>query len=440
MQTNTQNDLFYNKIIQDIGEGILTLGLDGRIGMLNPAGEAILGVSKEQITGQKFSAVFFQYPENDLFNQMILDAVYDSSSKHEKLVPYFDGEKAKHLHVMTSFLHEDKEKIGIIAVIRDVSEIVEMEQRHYREINTLIESIVKTLSVAIDERSHYTAKHTKNMVSMGEAFLDWLKETNNPWQFDEDKRRELLMSIWLHDIGKIAIPLEIMDKATRLGPRLELIEARFSRIALIERIALLEGQITQAEYSKRTDERTAVFAFIKQLNNKGFVSDEDLVKVQELRTLRYSEEDGREVPLFTPDEIEDLSIRKGTLTSGERQIMQSHAALTRKILDQVSFPPVYSDIPLWASSHHELRNGKGYPDKKVGDEIPKEVRFITILDIFEALTAKDRPYKPPIPLEKAWDILDGMVKDGSISAELLKLFRESGAWQALFPAAEEKDC
>ena len=111
--------------------------------------------------------------------------------------------------------------------------------------------------------------------------------------------------------------------------------------------------------------------------------------------------------------------------------MQSHSMLTRRILDQVSFPSDYTCVPLWASSHHELLNGHGYPDKKTGDMIPREVQLITILDIFEALTAKDRPYKPPIPLEKAWAILDSMVREGSLNGELLAMFRESGAWKVI---------
>ena len=109
--------------------------------------------------------------------------------------------------------------------------------------------------------------------------------------------------------------------------------------------------------------------------------------------------------------------------------MESHVVMTARILSQVSFPKMYAQVPDWASAHHELLNGKGYPDHISGDKIPKEVRLLSILDIFDALTAKDRPYKSGMPVEKALTILDSMVSEGGIDAEILALFRESKAWE-----------
>ena len=437
MKEDRQRDIINSSIIHDLSEGILTLGLDGRIGMVNPAAEAILGMPKEEMQGRSFSAVFFGREENDLFNQTVLDAVYDPDSKHESVVPYYDGKGLRRLRVTTSFLHAGGERIGIIAVIGDLTELAEMEIRHMEQVDALIDSMVKTLSVAIDERSHYTANHTRNMVSMGERFLDWLEETGNPWKFDAQRRRALLMSVWLHDIGKIAIPLEIMDKASRLGPALGAVEERFSRVALLDRIALLEGRMTDEEHGRLSRERARILEFIRKINTAGFVTDGDIEEIRRLSALTYTEADGRELPLLTAGEVEELSVRKGTLTAPEREIMQSHAALTRRILEQVSFPPEYKDVPLWASSHHKLLNGGGYPERREGEALPEEVQLITILDVFEALTARDRPYKPPIPPRKAWDILESMAREGSISGALLKLFRESRAWQAILPEESE---
>ena len=126
-----------------------------------------------------------------------------------------------------------------------------------------------------------------------------------------------------------------------------------------------------------------------------------------------------------------LSIRKGTLTAHERSLMQEHVTSTWRILNQVHFPEEFSSVPAWAASHHELLNASGYTHKLSGKEIPREVRLLTILDIFEALTAKDRPYKPPIPLEKAWAILDNMVQEGALDGEILAEFRESRAWEQI---------
>jgi HD-GYP domain-containing protein (c-di-GMP phosphodiesterase class II) len=109
--------------------------------------------------------------------------------------------------------------------------------------------------------------------------------------------------------------------------------------------------------------------------------------------------------------------------------MQGHVIMTRRILENVEFPDKFAMVPEWAASHHELLNGKGYPDHKKGDEIPREVRILTILDIFEALTAKDRPYKKPLKTEKSLQILWSMVEEGAIDGELLALFEESRAWE-----------
>ena len=126
-----------------------------------------------------------------------------------------------------------------------------------------------------------------------------------------------------------------------------------------------------------------------------------------------------------------LSIRKGTLTAQERSQMQGHAAYTWNILNQVQFPDAYANVPVWAASHHELLNATGYTKGLAGDKIPREVRLLTILDIFEALTARDRPYKPPIPPEKAWKIMDKMVREGALDGNMLAEFRESRAWEQI---------
>ena len=299
------------------------------------------------------------------------------------------------------------------------------------QIEALLDSLVKALSTAIDDRSHYTGNHTKHMVAMAEKFLDWMETHGNPWQYDEIHRRVFIMSVGLHDIGKLTVPLEIMDKSTRLGPELNTIQERFVRMKLLNQIAMLEGRVSEAEYLQRTEDAEKTLEFILRVNTGGFLSDENLDRVNRLAALTFVDADGTVQRLLTDDEIVMLSIRKGTLTAAERSTMQSHATSTWNILNQVDFPEQYSSIPLWASSHHELLQGSGYPKGLSGDSIPREVRLLTILDIFEALTAKDRPYKSPFSFEKAWGIMESMVRDGSLDGELLALFKESGAWETL---------
>ena len=109
--------------------------------------------------------------------------------------------------------------------------------------------------------------------------------------------------------------------------------------------------------------------------------------------------------------------------------MQSHVVYTGRMLDKMNFEGVYSAVPGWASAHHELLDGSGYPDHIKGEEIPMQVRFLTIIDVYDALTAEDRPYKPPMPAEKAFGILESMVSEGKVDGEILRLFKESKAWE-----------
>ncbi len=296
------------------------------------------------------------------------------------------------------------------------------------QITELLDSLVGALSAAIDQRSPYNANHSRNMARYGEAFLDWLDKQEHPWRFDPNKRKAFLMSVWLHDVGKLVVPLEVMDKETRLGTAIESIRSRFSTMGLLDRINTLEGRLDRSEAEQRTALRADALAFVERINRAGFLSDEELVRVEELAQRTYMDENGAVQPWLTDAERECLSVRRGTLTAAERSVMESHVTATEHILAQVAFPKLYANVPLWASEHHELLNGTGYPRHLTAPDIPKEVRLLTILDIFDALTARDRPYKAPMPVEKALFILRDMAKNGAIDPELLELFEMSRAW------------
>lgn len=326
----------------------------------------------------------------------------------------------------------DPEKELLVSAISSQAAISITNMKYAEQITNLLDSLVGALSTAIDERSHYNANHTRNMVRVGENFLDWLDKTGNSWAFDENKRRTFLMSVWLHDVGKLVVPLEVMDKASRLGARLGDVRETFRTAGLVDHIAMLEGELPGEEYESREKERADALAFIEHIDRTGFLPDEDLAMVEKLARQTYRDEHGEEHPLLTDEERVCLSVRKGTLTDEERSVMQSHVVVTGRILSQVTFPKMYAQVPVWAAMHHELLNGNGYPNHVKADEIPPEVRLLTILDVFEALTARDRPYKPPMPLEKALGILHIMAeKEGSIDPEILRMFEESKAWEGV---------
>ena len=423
---DNKRNYIYENIIHDMLEGVVVLSPEGTVEYLNPSAENILGKSAQQLIDKRFASVFFRYKENDAFNQAVLDAFYKGSFLYE--VPFFTGTQTRQLQMMTSILKRDEKRIGTILVLTDITEFSELKQQYVEQITRLLNSLVKALSTAIDERSHYTAMHTRNMVHMGEAFLQWIDENEPSLHFTASQKRVFLMSIWLHDVGKIAVPLSVMDKATRLGPLLGQIESRFEKMHLLSRIAYLEKRITKEEWEEDENRRKEWLTRIQQINLAGVLRDEDLDLIQKISRNTYQEEDGSIRPVLLEEETEDLMIRRGTLSDKERQIMQGHVTMTKRILDQVHFPDGYTQVPDWASAHHELLNGKGYPNQKKGAEIPMEVRLLTILDIYEALTAPDRPYKKPMDSEKAFGILSRMAEEGSIDGKLLKLFYRSHAY------------
>nr|MCR5672106.1 HD domain-containing protein [Lachnospiraceae bacterium] len=124
-----------------------------------------------------------------------------------------------------------------------------------------------------------------------------------------------------------------------------------------------------------------------------------------------------------------ITVQKGTLTAEERNKIEEHVTFTARMLEKMSFGGTYEKVPFWAGSHHEFINGTGYPNHLSGDQLPRETRLLTIIDIYDALTAEDRPYKPPMPSEKAFAILTDMTKEGKIDPEVLAMFKESGAWK-----------
>ena len=290
-----------------------------------------------------------------------------------------------------------------------------------------LDSFVEVMVDAVDARSHYNANHTRNMVKYGQRFISWL-HNNTDWKFSDAQRRQLLMSIWLHDVGKLVIPLEVMDKATRLGPALDGVRHRFREMSLVAKIDWLEGRISREAWEALSRDLEEGLHLVETANTIGFLPDGLLENVEALGKKRFFM-DGSMHSWLTEDELHALRVRKGTLTQEERSVMESHASMTGRMLEKMKFTSEYAMVPKWAAQHHEYPNGKGYPHHLAGDEVSREVRLITILDVFDALTARDRPYKKPMPDEKALSILEDMAKYGEVDGELLALFRQSASWE-----------
>ena len=155
IKTEADRNFIQERILRDMSEGVVVIGLNGHIEQINPKACEILGLSESNVLGKAFAGFFFEYEENDDFSQTILDAIYDAHTLHVAVVPYFDGVTTKYVHVTTSFLHDGRQRIGVIAVLSDVSELIrlrnEIEEKN-RQITALLDSMVEALSSAIDER------------------------------------------------------------------------------------------------------------------------------------------------------------------------------------------------------------------------------------------------------------------------------------------------
>lgn len=304
--------------------------------------------------------------------------------------------------------------------------------RYVWEIRELLHSFVRVMSSAIDERTPYNASHARHMAECGGRFVDYLGACDGQKKFSEDEKEEFLMSVLLHDIGKLVTPLEVMNKAERLFPeQYTAFLHRMEVVRLTARIGRLEGSMTEEEEEARVRRTREAEALVRSMNTAGFVTDEMLEQLQRLREETCTEEDGTVRPWIEPEVYDMLSIRKGTLSEEERKVMEEHVSVTDRLLSKIRFSGNLSHVREWAAAHHEFLNGTGYPSHKKGEDIPYEVRMMTILDIFDSLVADDRPYKRAMPVERALSILKSMAEqEGKLDPELVRLFVESRCWEA----------
>ena len=303
--------------------------------------------------------------------------------------------------------------------------------RYMEAIQELFRSFVRVMSTAIDERTPYNAHHSRRMAQYAEGFLGHL-EAQGRASFSPQRREELLMSIWLHDIGKVTTPRSVMDKAARLSPaQHSRLRSRLGEIWMSQRIECLEGRADPAGLPafRQLLEETA--GTIETIDKAGFVTDEQLAWLDGLRERTYIGPDGQPQPWLTEEEHAMLSIRRGTLSPAERREMERHVVLTDKLLAQIQFPQELSHVRPWAAAHHEKLDGSGYPKGLRGEEIPFEVRLITILDIFDALVADDRPYKPGKTVDQAANILRSMASHGELDSGLVEDLLASQCWQGI---------
>ncbi len=312
-----------------------------------------------------------------------------------------------------------------------------------QDMEHLFSSFVKVMATAIDEKSPVTGGHIERVADMTMVMANTINEKKegcfSDTHFNSDELHQLKTAAWMHDIGKVTTPVNVVEKANKLQTifdRVHYIELRFHYLiqqmeneTLQRKLASMENNVPKEELEKLDEESkrnleklVEMKDFVLHCNKPGeFLENEKLERLEEISKLTYLDANGVETNYLSEDELKNLSIRKGSITEEERKIMQNHAAVTLKMLSQIPFTKKLKQVPTFAGAHHEFINGKGYPLGLKGDEIPLEARIMAVTDITEALTASDRPYKKAMPLEKVYQILGFMVKDGELDKELVDL-------------------
>jgi len=311
--------------------------------------------------------------------------------------------------------------------------------RLIHDLENLLESFIRTIATAIDEKSPYTGGHVRRVSELTMAIADKInRSAEGPYggiSFDEDELKELRISAWLHDVGKITTPEYVVDKGKKLETiynRMEALKERFEILRRDSEIKKLKNGNTKRNRNsvektidtaaKEEMDLDADYEFLTDINTGTKFMDEKMLDRLKNIAGRKWNLGGDLLNLLSDDEVYNLSIPLGTLTDKEKEIIKNHVTVTHKMLCQLPFPKKLRHVSYYASSHHERMDGAGYPFGLRGNEIPLQARIIALADVFDALTAKDRPYKKEKTLSEAIKIMGYMVKDNHIDRDLFELF------------------
>ncbi len=319
----------------------------------------------------------------------------------------------------------------------------------HQEIEQLFEGFVRASVVAIEARDPTTAGHSERVASLSIGLADFLPRAESSagrWRglsLNQQARQELRYAALLHDFGKVGVRENVLIKANKLEPHeFEALQSRFDAILLEAQLeaerkkvrllgerpgdhAAVIGEV-DAELTARVAELRATFEFILTCNRPTVLAEGSFERLGVIAQGSYSSPMlGVRKPFLAGNEVLKLSVRKGSLTEDERHEIESHVTHTYRFLSQIPWTRTLKRVPQLAYGHHEKLSGRGYP-RSVGEvEIAPETRMMTIADIYDALTASDRPYKKAVPKDKAFDILNDEAKRGDVDADLLRVFIEA---------------
>jgi HD-GYP domain-containing protein (c-di-GMP phosphodiesterase class II) len=320
----------------------------------------------------------------------------------------------------------------------------------YEDIRKLFEGFVKASVEAIESRDPTTSGHSRRVADLTVTLAKAVdRESSGPYAaavFSAEDLRELEYASLLHDFGKIGVREKVLVKAKKLyDERLELVRARFDYVArsieaevLARKVRALEsgagrealGALDE-ELARRRAELDVSWQAVLSANEPTILSSGDFARIEAIAKETYVDFRGEVRALLEDDEVACLKVSKGSLTVQEFDEIRSHVSHTFRFLSRIPWGKSLVRVPIIAGAHHERLNGTGYPNRLRAEEIPVQSKMMSVADIYDALTASDRPYKKAVPIDRALDILDYSVKDGHLDADLVRIFKEARIWEVV---------
>jgi HD-GYP domain-containing protein (c-di-GMP phosphodiesterase class II) len=346
---------------------------------------------------------------------------------------------------VVAFDERSEELLGMLAAQAGVSLETAIL---YGDIRTMFDGFVKASVEAIESRDPTTSGHSRRVAELTVGLAKVVDgETSGPYAgatFKPEDLRELEYASLLHDFGKIGVREKVLVKAKKLyDERLDLVRARFDYVArsieadvLARKVRVLETGGSRAdvealdrELAQRRADLDGAWDAICTANEPTVLSSGDFQRIEAIAKESFIDLRGERRALLDDEETTCLKVNRGSLTTQEFEEIRSHVSHTFRFLSQIPWGKALSRVPIIAGAHHEKLNGTGYPNRLHAEEIPVQSKMMAVADIYDALTASDRPYKKAVPIEKAIGILDFSVKDGHLDGELVRIFKDAKIWE-----------
>ena len=347
----------------------------------------------------------------------------------QKVVGVLQLLNAKNGDEIVSF---SKDAINLVEALSSQASVALTSSLLVEEQKNLFKSFIKLVAEALENKDEVTGGHCNRVPVLTMMIAEEINTDATglfkDFSFSEDELDELYVAGWLHDFGKVATPEHIMNKSTKLEGLYDKIDEIKFRFEILKRDIELEyykNKVTDSDQKSinlKLEKIKDDLEFLEKSNVGGeFMSDELKERVKNIADQSIIL-NNKKISVLSEEEVDFLTISKGTLSKKDMKIMQSHVVLTYDLLNKLPYPDHLKQVPFYAGCHHEKINGKGYPNGYSGDKLPLQARIIAIADVFEGLTAPDRPYKEGYKLSKALTILKYMVNDGEIDKDLFNLF------------------